>query len=1212
MKYLTYLFWGLLAVVSIFFIQAYFSNHPYYFNMLSTGSNWAITIFGLLVALIPVLYVFYSKEKTWKWIAGTFLIAFFLFAFIVGYAKGGFVSGGPFVLIVNYLILFAYWLVIILGFVALWDLVLKKIKFKKYFYDFAVKLWLGLSLVGILLYFVVAFQILHIWISYLILVGLAVLIYLQRKSLKEIFNGLLEETNEFIEELNQSEFSWVKYVFIWIFAVALWYVFVGLNYTFIPYPTAWDANHAYMFIPRVYGIYDGYPWNIDFRPDLYLWYGFLAWMYKLGDWTWFAPDTWMITFNFISGIFALYFGFMLVSTIVRYLDDKKLLSNNKYFVLATGFILVLARLTSWNGAFLLFVDNKTDIAVLMFVILALFLMFYSLDREKSEEKSNFLSLSSKLSLLFVSLAGFFFGIANLIKPTATFDFFESTLVLTILEIWFLAVVWMILFVAGLLAYLKFRGFQKAVSPAMSYSLMGAGSVLALIEVVWKFLKDKLKILYVLVFVGSFVLTLVFTKGVFGILQIVHWEKINPNLGKTLPALVMWNRLPVVKTSELTGELFKDLKKPIGSSYNEDNWRYVGYGSKDFWNPWWGFLVPEMFKDKYCVVLSNSQNTSDCKEILPKTSKTYENAVNNLVIEIYHNKDEKLFQEWITSVIENALKSGNLKSLATQLGVDTNLPQWKLKKEIYEKLTENTQKQLLLQLKQKLLSGDLNLQDYPKLFQTPENEELFKQLQQHPYAYESVSIPYKYLVPFNVTFNWSLQNLTSYYTDIGIIWLLLFFVVIYAFVYGLHLIWKGLVRKNQADVEMWKHIFAFAFATLVGWTIWYFVASGIIWYNIWGIIWLIITTLLFLSKWNDRYLLMAVLVFVAVFDIFLNLIRISSQWWGQIQNWYRSSVGLQYNYKIADGGIKPVQETKMPYTFDDVFHLQFNMYKKPIQAINARTPEQMAIIGWTYMRYFVNNQNKINADQFLMWLWRMGSDQNVENTYKRFKAYNLKDIVIDPNIASVVMGTWNISLWYRYFGKVDKNGNLTEKWVLPMFVDLASKGYLDYGFTNNLGIKYALIYSDEELSKILWINDLNKVRKIRYELTALKFLPRDIGFVYPDSNLWMKMYEEWIDAFYKIMVYRLQKALKNNDLYDFASDLADVNGLYVPDMQKILSEWISAETFDKMTIDEKTLVLQLMNILNQVAQNPASTQQVLRPIIQNALAGRAQLLFVKVK
>jgi hypothetical protein len=48
-------------------------------------------------------------------------------------------------------------------------------------------------------------------------------------------------------------------------------------------------------------------------------------MYKLGSWTRFAPDTWMITFNFFSGIFSLFFGFMLVSTIVRLLklEEKK-------------------------------------------------------------------------------------------------------------------------------------------------------------------------------------------------------------------------------------------------------------------------------------------------------------------------------------------------------------------------------------------------------------------------------------------------------------------------------------------------------------------------------------------------------------------------------------------------------------------------------------------------------------------------------------------------------------------------------------------------------------------------------------------------------------------------------------------------------------------------------------------------------------------------
>jgi hypothetical protein len=94
--------------------------------------------------------------------------------------------------------------------------------------------------------------------------------------------------------------------------------------------------------------------------------------------------------------------------------------------------------------------------------------------------------------------------------------------------------------------------------------------------------------------------------------------------------------------------------------------------------------------------------------------------------------------------------------------------------------------LLNQIKSKLLQGDLNLSDYPQIFQTPENQKLFEDLKEHPYSIQIVSIPYKYLVPFNEVFNWSLQNLTSYYTDIGIIWLFLFIVVLYAFVYSIHL------------------------------------------------------------------------------------------------------------------------------------------------------------------------------------------------------------------------------------------------------------------------------------------------------------------------------------------------------------------------------------------------------------------------------------------
>lgn len=40
----------------------------------------------------------------------------------------------------------------------------------------------------------------------------------------------------------------------------------------------------------------------------------------------------------------------------------------------------------------------------------------------------------------------------------------------------------------------------------------------------------------------------------------------------------------------------------------------------------------------------------------------------------------------------------------------------------------------------------------------------------------VYIPYKFLQPFNVTFNRSLQNLSSYYTDIGVMRLLLLGIV----------------------------------------------------------------------------------------------------------------------------------------------------------------------------------------------------------------------------------------------------------------------------------------------------------------------------------------------------------------------------------------------------------------------------------------------------
>ncbi|MEI7557639.1 MAG: hypothetical protein WCJ45_02055 [bacterium] len=48
----------------------------------------------------------------------------------------------------------------------------------------------------------------------------------------------------------------------------------------------------------------------------------------------------------------------------------------------------------------------------------------------------------------------------------------------------------------------------------------------------------------------------------------------------------------------------------------------------------------------------------------------------------------------------------------------------------------------------------------------------------------IYIPYRYLVPFNVVFNRSLQNLSSYYTDIGFVWLLILMLLVLGFIYTL--------------------------------------------------------------------------------------------------------------------------------------------------------------------------------------------------------------------------------------------------------------------------------------------------------------------------------------------------------------------------------------------------------------------------------------------
>lgn len=100
----------------------------------------------------------------------------------------------------------------------------------------------------------------------------------------------------------------------------------------------------------------------------------------------------------------------------------------------------------------------------------------------------------------------------------------------------------------------------------------------------------------------------------------------------------------------------------------------------------------------------------------------------------------------------------------------------------------------------------------------------------------VSLPFTMLVPFNITFNWSLQNLTSYYTDIGVIWLLCLFLIVLGFIYSI-------VKWN-------KSLFAVTLSTLCGWGLWWVAGGAILWYSLGVVIWTVIATTLVLYAFGQ--------------------------------------------------------------------------------------------------------------------------------------------------------------------------------------------------------------------------------------------------------------------------------------------------------------------------------------------------------------------------
>lgn len=75
------------------------------------------------------------------------------------------------------------------------------------------------------------------------------MIYLERTRLKE-YGSIISDIFVGMKEKVQQTNPWMI-VIVCLFALSLMYIFYGLQNAFIPYSTAWDANHEYMYIPKI-------------------------------------------------------------------------------------------------------------------------------------------------------------------------------------------------------------------------------------------------------------------------------------------------------------------------------------------------------------------------------------------------------------------------------------------------------------------------------------------------------------------------------------------------------------------------------------------------------------------------------------------------------------------------------------------------------------------------------------------------------------------------------------------------------------------------------------------------------------------------------------------------------------------------------------------------------------------------------------------------
>ena len=1247
---------------------AYLAEHTYYFSMISSGSNRWIIISGLVCALLPILYLFGWKVNIKKLIIA-FVIWAGIFWLIHSNIKWDPIWFWHIIIIFNTVLLVCLWLYLILWFSALWSWIERKfIKFKQLrwqeiFLTFGIWLCSFIVIVQILLWI----GLLYWLVSWLLFLWLGFMIRYERKQLKKWWEIIWDILREFKVWLFSWEWNFNKkdfwkssrlwYIWLWlllVFSVA--YLYMWIQNAFTPYSTAWDANHEYMYIPKILAENAWiYRWNTVAGNMPWIWHQFLTFIFSLtGCTNWrfgLSSDNIAISMNNISASLVLIFWIAIVFQVFSLINENKKnkneeeikaelkkwnqitskeLSNWNWFVM--WWTILLLWLTCWMWAFLVIVDNKTDLWVMAISLLALLAGLIFLQNRKSSD-------DKKELLKYVLIAWLFFGFAALAKITAFVDLVLFGLLLVCLRFWSLTSLGLWIMVMWFV-----RKFNILTSSVMLTDENATWFIIVwlIIAVIWliihllkhsnrkEFSKD---IIHLLILWTWFIIPLIlfklprstisqiksdnysFTNSLRSVFLGFNTNENKADYKKLLAqnieeevltsnevsdsdtsisietqniidnSAISWrNDQTFDKCSDIYSneELNEWLQELNGWWWWEDLWRYIWYGWKEFksynsltlpeeWSSLFKSLWP---KSNSCEWLSDNENTICEKnlsygllKLIRPTSETcygfsHDAKVlcnNAAVIDSFKIDDLRAIYE--NGINNEDWEAGQLLKAAID-AYDKAKAEWKI--------WFGTSNSAIFH------DEIVNLRQYYQSHSISSTQ-------------DSIYIPYRYLVPLNISFNWSLQNLSSYYTDIGFIWVIIFAFLIIALPYAIF-------KKD-------KILLSVSLTTLIWWAIWWIIWSSILWYGTVLISRTMITLAIFwdrlLSKDKLKFLpwILIVLVWIIFWiQILFNFLRIASQWANSVFVWYKWNIG---NQQIFDDNLSAFNERwdslikkKYWYWWKNIFDLQFPQYNPIIHALADRDNNDWVIIAWTYIQYFLWNQWNIKSDGMLWTFWKNSSDWDLCKTYRRLKKDNTRYLIIDPNIWTVTMWEGNETLFYRFFGKLDSTKSKIEMdGTITTLVRLYKAGYLKLLSTNNLWAKYAFTVDDDMINSVFgWNLTSEELILARSKMAVLQY--------FDDAN----------SIFSSIATIFLTRVM--NDPYSWIDDIANIYWLEI-DTDKVANvaidyiNWNISNWFAKdLTQDERTVLYWYLN--SYQAGKSKDTSQV-QKLLLNSVTGSSQII-----